>query len=209
MTTRSTSADARFNALVRLLASDSADRISAAGLEGNDLHLARKQLGVDLPPFLRTLLVADGTVTMALEAFYDEPVDVVTMNQSSEALATSLPALVIEQGEEVLYREVILRGRQSDCVYASAYSLIRKAAVGQSLYQALVEERVGIGTLLRNTAKGSYREILKLRLGGLGDDLEIGAGELMVNRTYCVYLDSAPGILITEVFPVSRYMSGR
>jgi len=162
-----------------------------------------------LPPFLRTLLVADGTVTMALEAFYDEPVDVVTMNQSSEALATSLPALVIEQGEEVLYREVILRGRQSDCVYASAYSLIRKAAVGQSLYQALVEERVGIGTLLRNTAKGSYREILKLRVGGLGDDLEIGAGELMVNRTYCVYLDSAPGILITEVFPVSRYMSGR
>jgi len=209
VTTRPTCADARFYALVRLLASDSADGILPAGLEGNDLHLARERLGIDLPPFLRTLLVADGTVTMALEAYYDEPVDVVTMNQSFEELATSLPALAIEQGEEVLYREVILRGRQSDCVYASAYSLIRKAAVGQSLYQALVEERVGIGTLLRNTAKGSYREILKLRVGGLGDDLEIGTGELMVNRTYCVYLDSAPGILITEVFPVSRYSLGR
>ena len=209
MTTRPTCADARFYALVRLLASDSADGILPAGLEGNELHLARERLGLDLPPFLRTLLVADGTVTMALEAYYDEPVDEVTMNQSFEELATSLPALAIEQGEEVLYREVILRGRQSGCVYASAYSLIRKAAVGQSLYQALVEERVGIGTLLRNTAKGSYREILKLRVGGLGDDLEIGTGELMVNRTYCVYLDSAPGILITEVFPVSRYSLGR
>ena len=102
MTTRPTCADARFYALVRLLASDSADGILPAGLEGNDLHLARERLGIDLPPFLRTLLVADGTVTMALEAYYDEPVDVVTMNQSFEELATSLPALAIEQGEEVL-----------------------------------------------------------------------------------------------------------
>ena len=34
-----------------------------------------------LPPFLRTLLVTDGTVTKSLEAFYWEPIKVVSITQ--------------------------------------------------------------------------------------------------------------------------------
>ncbi len=215
------SVDRRFGALVRLLAIDSAEGAGSAALEGHDLHLALKGLAFDIPAFLRTLLVADGTVTMAIEAYYAEPVEVVTINQSLAKLPASLPSLHSEKGEEVLYREVMLRGCQSARVYASAYSLIRKAAVGEVLYKELVAERVGIGTLLRNTAKGSYREILKLRSGGLDGELVDGDDQLfdnaavvhenldhrIVNRTYCVYLDSNPGILITEVFPVSPYLA--
>ncbi len=201
MKTSPTSANARFSALVRLLADDG---IESTGLEGTHLHLALSALALDLPAFLRTLLVADGTVTMAIEAYYAEPVDVITISQSLEELQVALPTFVSEQGEQVLYREVMLQGRQSNRRYATAYSLIRKSAVGQRLYQALVDEQVGIGTLLRNTAKGSYREILKLRTGGL--DVEGDQDQLRVNRTYCVYLDAAPGILITEVFPVSPYL---
>jgi hypothetical protein len=48
---------------------------------GGELDLAT------LPPFLRTLLVADGTVTKILEAFFWEPVRIESISNQEEKLA--------------------------------------------------------------------------------------------------------------------------
>ncbi len=57
----------------------------------------------------------------------------------------------------------------------------------------------GIGVVLRNVAKGSFREVLQL-----------GAGGLMINaaihRTYRVSLNATPAILITEEFPLAAFI---
>lgn len=203
----------RFPTLIELLAHEFPTGNMPVALEGDDLHHELQSLDCVLPAFLRTLLVADGTVTMAIEAFYAESVEVKTINQSLEVLPRPFPMLSVAGAENVLYREVILRGRESGRVYASAYSLIRESVIATSLYHELVAQRVGIGTLLRNTAKGSYREILNMRAGGIHgasrknmDQLILTNSEL-VSRTYRVFLDGVPGILITEVFPVSPYLT--
>ena len=223
---KNASADAasRFPALIKLLASEFPSGNMPVALEGSELHRALENLNCVLPAFLRTLLVADGTVTMAIEAYYGERIEVKTISQSLEILPAPFPMLSVTDAENVLYREVILRGCESGQVYASAYSLIRESVIATNLYHELVAKRVGIGTLLRNTAKGSYREILKMRTGGIhgasrksldrlildnsdyGSRDEDGAGSELVSRTYRVFLDGVPGILITEVFPVSPYL---
>ncbi|MFT6434053.1 MAG: chorismate-pyruvate lyase [Candidatus Azotimanducaceae bacterium] len=219
-------AASRFPALINLLASEFPSGNMPVALEGSDLHHALASLNCALPAFLRTLLVADGTVTMAIEAFYAERIEVKTIRQSLEVLPAPFPMLSVADPENVLYREVILRGCESGQVYASAYSLIRESVIAKNLYHELVAKRVGIGTLLRNTAKGSYREILKMRAGGVhgaslkrqdqlildnsdfGRRDEDGVGSELVSRTYRVFLDGVPGILITEVFPVSPFSNG-
>jgi len=211
----------RFLALINLLVGEVPPGSQAVALEGPGLHAALQGLDRELPPFLRTLLVADGTVTMAIEAYYGESIEVRTINQLAMSLPEAMPMLGVEAATDILYREVILQGSDSGRVYACAYSMIRRSVIADSLYRELVAERVGIGTLLRNTAKGSYREILSIRQGGIADvgdqlitdvshsdeDLDNSIEKGLVSRTYCVYLDSKPGILITEVFPVSPYLS--
>ena len=80
-----------------------------------------KQENLDIeamPPFLRTLLVTDGTVTKSLEAFFWEPVTVENMGQHTVALSADAKWLGMKAGDAALQREVQLRGTETDKVYA-------------------------------------------------------------------------------------------
>ena len=153
----------------------------------------------ELPPFLRSLLVADGTVTLALEAYFGETIRIVTLRQGAVRLSSSLSVLCMPQGATGYFREVELRGESTGEVYAHASSILNKRAIPGSLFDALVDERVGIGVILRNSAKGSFREVLRVATGGLMTDFD-------VNRTYRVSLGGVPSILITEEFPISIFL---
>ncbi len=144
---------------------------------------------VSLPPFLRALLVADGTVTVLLRAYFEERIDVRARSQSTVMLKTSIPALRLEAGDEAFQRQVDLTGASTSAAYASAISILNPAALPDELFSALIQENVGMGEVLRNSARGSYREVLDIRIEGA-----------KVERTYLVYLDGRPAILITEDF---------
>ncbi len=193
--------DKRLSNLVELHALESAGSVNdTEHLEGESLQQAVTLLNQPLlAPFLKTLLVTDGTVTMAIQAYYGEPIEVKTLAQSLVKSPGPIKPLKLSAEDEILYREVTLTGAASGRRYASAYSIIKKAVVPEPMFDDLVSQRAGIGTLLRNTARGSYRDILKIRSGGLGDP------QPCVNRTYCVYLDAQPAILITEVFPLNAH----
>ena len=77
-----------------------------------------------LPPFLRTLLVIDGTVTKSLEAFFWENVKVEKRWQEQCWLTEDLPAVNAKIGERVLKRDVLLRGCSSNDIYAYATSYL-------------------------------------------------------------------------------------
>jgi len=151
-----------------------------------------------LPGFLRALLVTDGTVTMALEAYFGEVIRIATTHQKQLQLPVAIPALGMRAGDTCYFRQVNLLGEQSNTCFAAATSILNKRAIGDSLFEQLVDEHVGIGVILRNSARGSFREVLRLQRGGLMSDFD-------VNRTYRVSLNGAPAILITEEFPISAY----
>lgn len=144
----------------------------------------------EMKPFLRALLVADGTVTLLLRAYFDEEILVETTGQSSFVLEFALPHLGLEQGDDAFFRQVKLIGRKTGHTYAQASSVLNPAALKPELFAALIKEDVGMGEVLRNSARGSYREIFDVRTV---DDSRMA-------RTYAVLLDANPAILITETF---------
>ena len=150
-----------------------------------------------LPPFLRTLLVTDGTVTKHLEAFFWEQVEVENLGQSETRLERDVDWLEMHAGEAVLHRHVRLHGADSGRVYAHAESLIRLDSLPDKLRADLLQGRIGIGELLREKGLETYREILDV--GKLDDE--------RVYRTYRIVINHHPAILITEEFPCDLYRS--
>lgn len=157
-----------------------------------------------LPPFLRALLVTDGTVTKILEAYFWEPVEVQTLSQEWVTAERPIPWIRVAAGDQMLARRARLWGRQSGTAYASAFSLIRTELIPDTFRRRLVDREIGIGVLIRDSGLESYREVLDVgaERGPAGPDDE--AVEL-VFRTYRIIIAHEPVILITESFPVGRY----
>ena len=150
-----------------------------------------------LPPFLRTLLVADGTVTKSLEAFFWEQIEVENLGQAPIRLEHEVPALELLAGATVLERRVRLRGLESGREFALAHSLIKLDALPVHLREDLQQGRIGIGELLRERGLETYREILDVGQSTLAEDA--------IYRTYRIVIHQHPAIMITETFPCNVY----
>jgi chorismate-pyruvate lyase len=156
-----------------------------------------------LPPFLRALLVTDGTVTKILEAYFWEPVEVQTQSQEFVTAERPIPWIEVAAGDRVLARRARLAGRQSGTGYASAFSLIRTELIPETFRRRLVDREIGIGVLIRDSGLESYREVLDV-----GAESEPGDAEerrQRVFRTYRIIIGHEPVILITESFPIALY----
>ncbi|MBB1077090.1 DUF98 domain-containing protein [Rhodoferax sp. 4810] len=157
-----------------------------------------------LPPFLRALLVTDGTVTKMLEAYFWEPIQVVTVSQEFIMADTAFPAIAVQCGDAVLIRQVQLRGATSDAQYAQAYSVIRTAKIPDHFRQRLIDRELGIGTLIRDSGMESYREVMEIGIAAPAPDAIINDIHA-VFRTYRIIIAGQPVILITETFSIERY----
>ena len=155
------------------------------------LHMER------LPPFLRTLLVADGTVTKSLEAFFWEQVTVENLGQAPLQLTQDVSALALLSGATVLERRVRLLGVESRREFALAHSLIKLEALPEHLREDLQLGRIGIGELLRERGLETYREILDVGQAAATSDA--------IYRTYRIVIQHQPAIMITETFPCNVY----
>ena len=163
--------------------------------DGSKLDIA------ELPPFLRTLLVADGTVTKSLEAYFWEPVSVETLTQESITLEHALPWLNCAEGNPVLQRKVLLRGQVSKRVFAYADSYLRTQDLPNEITEGMLSGQLGIGELLREMGLETYREVLDL--GRTPEACgETGRTETHIYRTYVIHLNGRPSIQITEQFPL-------
>ena len=163
-----------------------------------------------VPPFLRTLIVTDGTVTKTLEAYYWEPVSVDILEQGLTQAKHDIPWLDVITGEDILIRKVHLRGVNSGRIYASAMSAIRPSVIPTVQRKRLLERSIGIGALIRDTGLESYRELLEV---GIEHSLsymhidDIAKPQILelVYRTYRIFMGGKPALLITETFPWDLY----
>lgn len=161
-----------------------------------------------LPPFLRTLLVADGTVTKSLEAYFWEPVKVQPVRQCLHESMSEIPGLPDSSGHEMLRREVLLQGGDAQTVYAAARSFLWLDKLDGALRSALEEGKIGIGELLREQGIETYREIVNvdfLTEVPADDDLLANVSVPLVSRSYRIRVSGEPAFLVTEYFPVDRY----
>lgn len=166
--------------------------------KGHDVDLSA------LPPFLRTLLVTDGTVTKSIEAYYWEPVLVESQLQQLVDKPARQTCLKNSPGSQYLHRKVTLSGQQSRRTYASADSYIHLNVLPETTAQRLVENKIGIGELLRDEGVESYREILDLGVE-TADETFWDTEKEVAYRTYVIHIEDKPAIEITEWFPVDLY----
>lgn len=156
------------------------------------------------PPFLRTLLVTDGTVTKSIEAYYWELVNVKSLLQELVAKPLRQTNLKETQQSQYLHRKVILIGENSQRIYAAADSYIHLDLLPQQTAERLVDNKIGIGELLRDEGVESYREILDIGIEDADNSLWPGYDK-SAYRTYVIHINDKPAIEITEWFPVDLY----
>lgn len=157
-----------------------------------------------LPPFLRTLLVTDGTVTKSIEAYYWERVNVHSLLHLRIDEPERKTSLTSNSNSQYLHRKVLLTGQESKRTYASADSYILLDILPANTAQRLVENKIGIGELLRDEGVESYREILDLGVEAATESFWKSDEELAY-RTYVIHINDKPAIEITEWFPIDLY----
>lgn len=161
-----------------------------------------------LPPFLRTLLVADGTVTKSLEAYFWESIRIEALHQYLHVPMEEVPGLPRSAGEKMLRREVLLKGVNNQTVYAAARSFLWLDKLDDSLREALEQGEIGIGELLREQNIETYREIIGLEYIPeipVEDELLRHITAPAVARSYRIRVAGEPAFLVTEYFPLNQY----
>ena len=121
----------------------------------------------------------------------------VPLTASLPTVSSALPVLGLQEGDTAFFREVRLVGSDTGCCYAQASSLLNPSRIHPKLFQELINEEVGLGEVLRNAARGSFREVL---------DITRLSPEAIC-RTYAVFVDQLPAILITESFGVEVFQA--
>ncbi len=161
-----------------------------------------------VPPFLRTLLVTDGTVTKSLEAWFWERIKIHPISNSLEVMKDGLPGLEVSTGDKVLHREVILKGVESGTNYACARSNVSLKHLPKEIGDALEKGEIGIGELLREEGVETYRDIFNINyLSTLppNDKLLSSLPSEVLLRSYRIRVNGCPAIVVTEYFPVSIF----
>jgi chorismate-pyruvate lyase len=163
---------------------------------------------ISYTPFERMLLGTDGMVTHILEAYAKEPIEVSKLLQRIEPATAPDAAMELSEGDEVLRRQVVLRGRCSGRHLLYAEARIAVARMERAVVAALLDTDRPIGLLLAENRTESSREILRVGHGAAGPHAThfgIDEGAPMIWRTYRILVRRRPVILITERFPADWF----
>jgi chorismate-pyruvate lyase len=157
-----------------------------------------------LSPFVRALLIIDGTVTKYIEAYTNEPVAVLRLEQTGSALGDDHQWLDAPRGARIIHRQSMLVGDQTGCLRAYAESLIVVERLSPAMQKGLDSEPGGLGKILFDSGIETRREGLwfgREQLTDLpGSVAELCDGDFLT-RTYRVIAGGVPLMMITERFP--------
>jgi chorismate-pyruvate lyase len=163
-----------------------------------------------LAPFLRTLLVTDGTVTKNLEAYFWEPIDVELILHVESPSEDDYPEIGVGIGDPILKRRVVLRGHVTHSAYAFCEAVTACDRLAPSVRSRLVEGTEGIGELIREWRWETYRELIEVKRTEAGEwsgYLNVEPTTKVAMRSYSISHEGRPLIQIIEVFPESRFES--
>ena len=184
---------------------------------------------LDVDPFDRMLLTADGTVTTLLEACTDEPIVTGTTRLAGPATLDQLltasgrwwhpDARLLEPTplEQLIVRQVTLRGARSGVAYVLAESLVVPHRLPRVIADRLRQPGASLGRLLAASQLETRREVLDIvavRAAEAGEHLGVRPGARLARRTYTIVIGRrivaavtewlAPGRLATMTTPAGR-----
>lgn len=158
--------------------------------------------------FQRMLVGTDGSVTHILEAYADEPMEVVKLFQAFDTPNDGDTHLLLSGDDKVLRRRVVIRGSRSrkNLLYAETVVVLGRAE--PAFLDGLARTDKPIGVLLAEGRTETFREILEVDrepAGPLGAHFDLDATAELISRTYRIVAGRQPIILITEKFPADAF----
>jgi chorismate-pyruvate lyase len=150
------------------------------------------------------LLGTDGTVTQLLASCVGEEIRAVILGQHLRPAGAQRHVLRLGRRRRVLDRRVLLRGRVTGRDYVFGESLVALDRLPPAMSERLVRTDAPIGLLLREHRTETFREILDCGTVPARDlAAYFGTSEAtpLLARTYRIWIDRRPAILITETFP--------
>ena len=162
----------------------------------------------ELSTFQRILLTTDGTLTHILEAYLYEPIQVVKLSEQLTTLTQDLKSMNLSKGTEVIARKILLRGRISRRNFLYAESILVPERLEKKFRDELLKTNTPIGKIWFEHKVETFKEIIdsgQENTNLLSNYFGVETGTDFFFRTYCVYSNSKPTMMITEKFPASFF----
>lgn len=180
----------------------------------SDLQKSLRRHFIDprqLSTFQRILLTTDGTLTEILEAYLFEKIQVEKLFQGTITLNQDIELMDLKKGERVIERKILLQGKVSRKNFVYAQSIIVPERFHKEIQEQLEVSRKPVGQLWLEHKIETFREIIdsgKEQVNELSGYFHISEKETLLYRTYRVYSNRKPIIMITEKFPESFFLDG-
>lgn len=177
-----------------------------------DLQKSLKRAHINpssLSTFQRILLTTNGTVTDILEAYLFEQIQLVKLYENLGELDHDIPKFQVKKGDKVIQREVLLRGKISRKNFIHANSVILVENLDERFKNQLLNTKTPIGKLWFEQRFEAFKEIIdsgKHPAQESSNYFSIESEDAMLFRTYCVYSQGKPTMIITEKFPESYFL---
>ena len=152
----------------------------------------------------RVLLITNGTLTEILEATFLESIELVKLSQRIIAAEVADEQLMLEAGDEIVERAILLRGATSGRNYVYAASRIATGRLAAEFRTSLMGSGEPLGRLWIRHRLETFKELLEMRIDS-GSEVarHFESDGPVLQRTYRVFSSGRPVMMITEHFPAS------
>lgn len=162
-----------------------------------------------LSVFQRILLTTNGTVTDILEAYLFEQIQLVKISEELKNTECNFPTIQIEKGDPTIERSILLRGKISRRNFIYAHTVVFVNNLDERFKQELLNTKTPIGKIWGEQRVENFKEIIdsgKEPAQELANYFCIEPEENLLFRTYAVYSQAKPTMIITEKFPESYFL---
>jgi len=156
----------------------------------------------------RIILAADGTLTEILEAYSYEKIHVIKLSEDIISMAQDIQPLDIKVGRKVIERKILLQGKVSQRNWLFAESILVFDRLAENFRERLLKSQEPMGKLWTEYKLETFKEIIASyweQAEDLSDYFKINREDKLLCRTYRVFSNHKPIMMITEKFPASHY----
>lgn len=153
----------------------------------------------------KILLTTDGSITAILDVLKGK-IDLKTINQYYiEADEQIAKLLNINNGDSVIYREILMYKYEEPLIYAISYIPVER--ISEGFENDLMREDIPLGRILRKYSIESRREVKNINIEDTNETLIdiYNTDEKVLSRSYNIIKDKEIFMWIKEIFPISYF----
>jgi chorismate-pyruvate lyase len=161
-----------------------------------------------LSPLQRIILISNGTLTKLLENLIGEQLTVLKLQENIESTQNEIPYLELLANQQIIQRKICLQGQNSKKNWLYAESIIVPDRLSELFRQDLLESQIPIGKLWAKHRIEMFKELsqpFEESAGQLATHFGIAAEDILLGRTYRIFSNQQPIMMLTEKFPVHYF----